>query len=192
MSIALSKGSTISLSKAAPGLTSVAAGLGWDPRITTGYEFDLDASLLGLGTNGRAYSDQWFVFYGNLTSPGGAVQHTGDERSGAAEGDDETINVTLTALPPEIDRLVFIASIHDADVRGQNFGQVQNAYIRMVDQQSGTELARYDLTEDYSTETALIFGELARSGSEWQFRATGQGTSGGLAEVITSLGLQVG
>ncbi|REF32059.1 TerD family protein [Calidifontibacter indicus] len=192
MSIALSKGSAISLSKEAPGLRSVSAGLGWDPRATTGYEFDLDASLLGLGTNGRAYSDQWFVFYGNLSSPDGSVQHTGDERSGAAEGDDETINVDLAALPPEIDRLVFVASIHEAQARGQNFGQVQNAYIRMVDNESGRELARYDLTEDYSTETALIFGELARNGSDWQFRATGQGTSGGLAQVITSFGLQVG
>ena len=191
MSIALSKGSAISLSKEAPGLRSVSAGLGWDPRATTGYEFDLDASLLGLGTNGRAYSDQWFVFYGNLSSPDGSVQHTGDERSGAAEGDDETINVDLAALPPEIDRLVFVASIHEAQARGQNFGQVQNAYIRMVDNESGRELARYDLTEDASMETAMVFGEVYRSGEEWKFKAVGQGYASGLRGIAADFGVNV-
>lgn len=192
MSISLSKGGNISLSKASPGLTRLQAGLGWDARTTTGFDFDLDASVVVCDANGRCINDQWFVFYGQLVSPNNAVVHQGDNLDGSGDGDDEVVKVELTALPPEAQRLVFVVSIHDAEVRGQNFGQVQNSSIRMVDEVTGGELVRYDLTEDYSTETAMIFGELYRHGTEWKFRAIGQGYAGGLASVIKDFGLIAG
>ncbi len=191
MGVTLAKGGNVSLSKAAPGLSSVAVGLGWDVRVTSGADFDLDASALLLGDNGRVLSDAHFVFYNNLTSPDGSVQHTGDNLTGEGEGDDEVVNVELVSVPPEVARIVFPVSIHDADVRGQSFGQVRNAYIRVVNRLDNAELARYDLTEDASTETAMVFGELYRHGGEWKFRAVGQGYASGLAGIARDFGVNV-
>ncbi|MEU9347699.1 TerD family protein [Streptomyces sp. NPDC048278] len=191
MGVSLSKGGNVSLSKEAPGLSAVVVGLGWDVRTTTGADFDLDASALLLNTSGRVVSDQHFVFYNNLKSPDGSVEHTGDNLTGEGEGDDESLKVALTAVPADVDRIVFPVSIHDADARGQSFGQVRNAFIRVVNQAGGAELARYDLSEDASTETAMVFGELYRNGAEWKFRAVGQGYASGLAGIAADFGVGV-
>ncbi|MFI1577892.1 TerD family protein [Embleya sp. NPDC020630] len=191
MGVSLAKGGNVSLSKAAPGLTAVAVGLGWDARSTTGADFDLDASALLLGNDGRVLSDLHFVFYNNLTSPDGSVQHTGDNLTGEGEGDDETVNVDLASVPADVQRIVFPVSIHDAVARDQSFGQVRNAYIRVVNRADNNELARYDLTEDASTETAMVFGELYRNGNEWKFRAVGQGYASGLAGIAKDFGVNV-
>ncbi|MGW1988993.1 TerD family protein [Embleya sp. NPDC001921] len=191
MGVSLAKGGNVSLSKAAPGLTAVAVGLGWDARSTTGADFDLDASALLLGNDGRVLSDLHFVFYNNLTSPDGSVQHTGDNLTGEGDGDDETVNVDLASVPGDVQRVVFPVSIHDAVARDQSFGQVRNAYIRVVNRADNNELARYDLTEDASTETAMVFGELYRNGNEWKFRAVGQGYASGLAGIAKDFGVNV-
>ncbi|AIA04576.1 MULTISPECIES: TerD family protein [Streptomyces] len=191
MGVSLAKGGNVSLSKEAPGLTAVSVGLGWDVRTTTGADYDLDASALLCTDAGKVVSDRHFVFYNNLTSPDGSVQHTGDNLTGAGDGDDETLNVALDGVPAEVTKIVFPVSIHDAEGRGQNFGQVRNAYIRVVNQQGGAELARYDLTEDASTETAMVFGELYRHGAEWKFRAVGQGYASGLAGIAADFGVNV-
>jgi tellurium resistance protein TerD len=192
MSVSLSKGGNVSLSKEAPGLRAVLVGLGWDVRTTTGADFDLDASALMLGANGKILSDQHFVFFNNLTSPDGSVEHTGDNLTGEGEGDDEVINVNLATVPPEVDKIVVAVSIYDADSRGQSFGQVRNAFIRVVNQANGQEITRYDLSEDASTETAMVFGELYRYGTEWKFRAVGQGYSTGLSGIARDFGVNVG
>ncbi|TDB90308.1 TerD family protein [Actinomadura sp. KC216] len=189
MGVSLSKGGNVSLTKEAPGLTAITVGLGWDVRTTTGTDFDLDASALLLNEAGKVPSDQHFVFFNNLRSPDGAVEHTGDNLTGEGEGDDEQIKVNLASVPAEIDRVTFPVSIHDADSRGQSFGQVRNAFIRVVNQADNSELARYDLTEDASTETAMVFGELYRSGAEWKFRAVGQGYASGLSGVVKDFGV---
>ncbi len=189
MPVSLSKGGNVSLTKLAPTLTSVRVGLGWDARTTTGADFDLDASALVCGEGDKVLSDQHFVFYNNLVSPEGTVRHAGDIRDGAAAGDDETIEVDLGALSPQTDKVVFSVTIHEADQRGQSFGQVRNAYIRVVDTTSNEELARYDLSEDASTETAMVFGELYRNGGEWKFRAIGQGYASGLQGIISNYGV---
>ncbi|GGX07239.1 TerD family protein [Streptomyces noursei] len=191
MGVSLAKGGNVSLTKEAPGLTAVSIGLGWDVRTTTGADYDLDASALLCTDAGKAASDQHFVFYNNLTSPDGSVRHTGDNLTGAGDGDDETVDVMLDGVPAEITKIVFPVSIHDAQSRGQNFGQVRNAYIRVVNQQGGAELARYDLTEDASTETAMVFGELYRHNGEWKFRAVGQGYASGLAGIAADFGVNV-
>ncbi|MER5544250.1 TerD family protein [Streptomyces sp. NPDC002589] len=191
MGVSLAKGGNVSLSKEAPGLSAVVVGLGWDVRTTTGADFDLDASALLLSDAGKVVSDRHFVFYNNLTSPDGSVEHTGDNLTGEGEGDDESIKVNLVAVPAEVDRIVFPVSIHDADARGQSFGQVRNAFIRVVNQSGGAELARYDLSEDASTETAMVFGELYRNGTEWKFRAVGQGYASGLAGIAGDFGVNV-
>ncbi|MGC0418861.1 TerD family protein [Embleya sp. AB8] len=191
MGVSLAKGGNVSLSKAAPGLTAVAVCLGWDARSTTGADFDLDASALLLGNDGRVLSDLHFVFYNNLTSPDGSVQHTGDNLTGEGEGDDETVNVDLSSVPGDVQRIVFPVSIHDAVARDQSFGQVRNAYIRVVNRADNNELARYDLTEDASTETAMVFGELYRNANEWKFRAVGQGYASGLAGIAKDFGVNV-
>ncbi|GAB3827785.1 TerD family protein [Dactylosporangium cerinum] len=191
MGVSLTKGGNVSLTKAAPGLTNVNVGLGWDVRTTTGADFDLDASALLLGADGKVLSDQHFVFFNNLKSPDGSVEHTGDNLTGEGEGDDEMIKVNLGALGPEVDKIVFPVSIHDADARGQSFGQITNAFIRVVNAADSNELTRYDLTEDYSTETALVFGELYRNGAEWKFRAVGQGYASGLAGIAKDYGVNV-
>ncbi|MEU6326265.1 TerD family protein [Streptomyces sp. NPDC047049] len=191
MGVSLAKGGNVSLSKEAPGLTAVTIGLGWDVRTTTGADYDLDASALLCTEAGKVVSDAHFVFYNNLTSPDGSVRHTGDNLTGEGEGDDEAVEVTLSTVPAEIAKIVFPVSIHDAESRGQSFGQVRNAFIRVVNQADGAELARYDLSEDASTETAMVFGELYRNGAEWKFRAVGQGYASGLAGIAADFGVNV-
>jgi tellurium resistance protein TerD len=192
MSVSLSKGGNVSLTKEAPGLQAVLVGLGWDVRTTTGADFDLDASALMIGSSGKILSDQHFIFFNNLTSPDGSVEHTGDNLTGEGEGDDEVIKVNLAAVPAEVDKIVVTVSIYDADARQQSFGQVRNAFIRVVNQADNREITRYDLSEDASTETAMIFGELYRNNAEWKFRAVGQGYSSGLRGIAQDFGVNVG
>jgi tellurium resistance protein TerD len=192
MSVTLTKGGNVSLTKQAPNLRAVMIGLGWDERSTSGAEFDLDASALMLGESGKILSDQHFVFFNNLKSPEGSVEHTGDNLTGGGDGDDEKILVQLAQVPAECHKIVFPVSIYEAPQRGQNFGQVRNAFIRVVNQDGGAELTRYDLTEDASSETAMIFGELYRHGGEWKFRAVGQGYASGLAGIARDFGVNVG
>jgi tellurium resistance protein TerD len=192
MSVSLNKGGNVSLTKEAPGLQAVLVGLGWDARTTTGTDFDLDASALVVGQNGKILSDAHFIFFNNLTSPDGSVEHTGDNLTGEGEGDDEAIKVNLVGVPQEADKIVVTVSIYDAEARQQSFGQVRNAFIRVVNQADNKELTRYDLSEDASTETAMIFGELYRSGTDWKFRAVGQGYSTGLAGIARDFGVNVG
>jgi tellurium resistance protein TerD len=192
VSISLSKGGNVSLSKEAPGLTAVLVGLGWDARTTTGADFDLDASALMVGLDSKIVSDQHFIFFNNLKSPDGSVEHTGDNLTGEGEGDDEAIKVNLAGVPAEVDKIVFAVSIYDAETRSQNFGQVRNAFIRVVNQAGNAEVTRYDLSEEASTETAMIFGELYRNGAEWKFRAVGQGYSTGLTGIARDYGVNVG
>jgi tellurium resistance protein TerD len=189
--VSLTKGGNVSLTKEAPGLTAVTVGLGWDARTTDGSAFDLDASAIGCKADGKVASDQHFVFFNNLKSPDGTIEHTGDNLTGEGGGDDEQIKVNLAGAPAELDKVVFPVSIYDADTRNQNFGQVRNAFIRIVNQADGKEIARYDLSEDASTETAMVFGELYRSGSDWKFRAVGQGYSTGLAGIARDYGVNV-
>jgi tellurium resistance protein TerD len=189
--VSLTKGGNVSLTKEAPGLTDVIVGLGWDVRTTTGTEFDLDASAIVLNAEGKAVSDKHFIFFNNLTTPDGTVEHTGDNLTGEGEGDDEQVKVNLAGLPAEVDKVVFPVSIYDADTRSQSFGQVRNAFIRVVNSAGGTEIARYDLTEDASTETAMVFGELYRNGADWKFRAVGQGYASGLAGIARDFGVNV-
>ncbi|MFC8717762.1 TerD family protein, partial [Kitasatospora sp. NPDC057198] len=188
MGVSLAKGGNVSLTKEAPGLTNVIVGLGWDVRATTGADFDLDASALLCNEAGRVLSDQHFVFYNNLRSPEGSVEHSGDNLTGGGDGDDEQIKVDLTAVPPHVAKVVFPVSIYDAENRHQSFGQVRNAFIRVVNEADGSEVARYDLSEDASTETAMVFGELYRHGSEWKFRAIGQGYASGLRGIALDYG----
>lgn len=192
MPVSLSKGGNVNLSKEAPGLTDVTVGLGWDARTTTGTDFDLDASALVLDASGKVLSDAHFIFYNNLTTPEGTVRHSGDIRDGAAAGDDEAVQVDLGALSPQVDRVVFAVTIHDGEARNQNFGQVSNAYIRVINRANDGEIARYDLSEDASMEVAMLFGELYRSGSDWKFRAVGQGYASGLTGIARDFGVNVG
>jgi len=191
VTVSLSKGGNVSLTKEAPGMTAVLVGLGWDVRTTTGTDFDLDASAIMVKADGKVVSDSHFIFFNNKTSPEGSVEHTGDNLTGAGEGDDESIKVDLVAAPPEVDKIVFPVSVYEAEQRSQNFGQVRNAFIRVVNQQGSTEIARYDLTEDASTETAMVFGELYRNGAEWKFRAIGQGYASGLNGIARDFGVNV-
>ncbi|WP_018654984.1 TerD family protein [Actinomadura flavalba] len=191
MGVSLTKGGNVSLTKQAPGLTAVTVGLGWDLRTTTGTDFDLDASALVLDATGKIVTDQHFVFFNNLRTPDGGVEHTGDNTTGAGDGDDEQIKVNFSALPDTAERVAFAVSVYDADARSQNFGQVRNAFIRVVNQGDGSELARYDLSEDASTETAMVFGELYRNGDEWKFRAVGQGYASGLAGIASDFGVNL-
>ncbi|TDC78788.1 TerD family protein [Streptomyces hainanensis] len=206
MGVSLSKGGNVSLTKQAPNLTAVTVGLGWQARATSGADFDLDASALLVNARGRVLSDRHFVFFNNLKSPDGAVTHMGDELVGGAGsaagvggvggldgagGDQEEIVVDLAALPAEVDRVVFPVSIYDADARRQSFGQVTGAFIRIANQADGGELARYDLTEDASSETAMVFGELYRREAEWKFRAVGQGYASGLRGIAADYGVNV-
>jgi tellurium resistance protein TerD len=189
--VSLSKGGNVSLTKEAPNLTAVVVGLGWDARTTTGSDFDLDASALLTDEQGKVLSDQHFVFFNNLRSPDGSVEHTGDNLTGEGEGDDEVINVNLAGVPAEVVKIVFPVSIYEAESRQQSFGQVRNAYIRVLNAADQRELARYDLTEDASTETAMVFGELYRHGGEWKFRAIGQGYASGLRGIAQDFGVNV-
>jgi tellurium resistance protein TerD len=189
--VSLSKGGNVSLTKQAPGLTAVVVGLGWDLRTTTGTDFDLDASAMVLDASGKIITDQHFVFFNNLRTPDGAVEHSGDNTTGVGEGDDEQIKINFGAMPDAAERVAFAVSIYEADGRGQNFGQVRNAYIRVLNQGDRSEMARYDLSEDASMETAMVFGELYRNGTEWKFRAVGQGYASGLAGIATDFGVSI-
>ena len=189
MALTLQKGGNLSLSKTDPTLTKILIGLGWDPRATDGTEFDLDASAFLLGANGKVRSDADFIFYNQLKSADGSIEHTGDNRTGAGDGDDEVLKVDLSRVPADIDKVAFTVTIHDADARKQNFGQVGGSFIRVVNEISGAEIVRYDLAEDASTETAMIFAELYRNNGEWKFRAVGSGFAGGLKAVANSYGM---
>ncbi len=191
MGVSLTKGGNVSLTKQAPGLSAVIIGLGWDARTTDGQGFDLDASAIGCGSSGKILSDSYFVFFNNLSSPDGSIEHSGDNLTGEGAGDDEQIKVNLLAVPADIAKIVFPVSIYDADASGQSFGQVRNAYIRVVNQADNVEIARYDLSEDASTETAMVFGELYRNGGEWKFRAVGQGYAAGLSGIARDFGVNV-
>ena len=191
MAISLTKGGNVNLSKEAPNLTNIAVGLGWNPRATDGQAFDLDAVAFLVNESGKVRADTDFIFFNNLKSSDGSVEHTGDNRTGEGDGDDEVIKVDLSKVPADVNKLVFCAVIYDGQARNQNFGQVANAYIRIVNTQSGAEVARYDLSEDSSTETAMIFGELYKNNGEWKFRAVGQGFAGGLGPLAGSYGVAV-
>ena len=192
MAISLNKGGNLSLSKTDPTLVRILIGLGWDERATDGASFDLDASAFLLTASGKVRGDHDFIFYNQLKSQDGSVEHTGDNRSGQGDGDDESLVVDLSKVSPEIEKIGITVTIHDAQSRGQNFGQIANAFIRVVNQDSGIEIVRFDLAEDYSTETAMVFGEVYRHNGEWKFRAVGQGYAGGLAAMCQQYGIQVG
>jgi tellurium resistance protein TerD len=192
MAISLQKGQKVDLTKTNPGLKKILVGLGWDTNKYDGSnDFDLDTSIFLLGANGRASSEKDFIFYNNLEGGDGSVVHLGDNLTGAGEGDDEEVQIDLSSVPASIDKIDFTVTIHDAEARGQNFGQVGNAFIRIVNDETGLELIRYDLGEDFSIETAVIVGELYRQGGEWKFNAIGGGFSGGLAALCRNYGLQV-
>ncbi len=192
MSISLSKGGNLSLSKEEPGLSKILIGLGWDTRSTDGADFDLDASAFLLATGDRVRSDADFIFYNQLRSADGSVEHTGDNLTGEGDGDDEALKVNLAAVPADVQKIAVAATIHEAEARRQNFGMVSNAFIRIVNDMTGREIARYDLTEDASIETAMVFGEVYRHNGEWKFRAVGQGFQGGLAAMARNYGVNVG
>lgn len=190
MAINLSKGQKVSLSKEAPGLTRLKVGLGWDTnKYDGGFDFDLDASAFMCGANGKCTTDKDFVFYGNLEHPSGSVKSLGDNRTGDGEGDDEIIEVDLSLVPSNIEKISFTCTIYDADKRAQNFGQVSNAYIRVVNPDTNAEIIRYDLGEDFSIETAIIVGELYKHNGEWKFNAVGSGFQGGLGALCANFGI---
>ncbi len=190
--ISLFKGQKVDLTKGNPGLSKILVGLGWDTKkYDGGYDFDLDAAAFLLGKDGHVQSDYDFVFYNNLKHSSGAVQHMGDNLTGAGEGDDEQIKIDLSKLPANIDKVAFTVTIHEADTRKQNFGQVSNAFIRIVDENSGKELIHYDLGEDFSVETAVVVGELYRNAGEWKFNAIGSGFKGGLRALCLNFGVNV-
>lgn len=193
MAISLSKGGNVSLSKEDPTLKMLHVGLSWDARSTDGAPFDLDASAFMLAASEKVRSDADFIFYNQAKSSCGSVTHQGDNRTGAGDGDDEVVVIDLDKVPADIAKVAFSVTIHDADARRQSFGQVKAAAIRMVNQASGKEIARFDLSEDASTETAMIFGEVYRdSAGGWKFRAVGQGFAGGLAPLAKNYGVNIG
>ena len=192
MPINLTKGQKVDLTKGTPGLTKLMVGLGWDVNaFDSGYNFDLDASAFMVGSNGKCPTEKEFIFYSNLEHPIESVKHMGDNLTGEGEGDDEQIEVDLSKVPANIERIAFTVTIYDADVRRQNFGQVQNAYIHIQDMVSGADLIRYDLGEDFSIETAIVVGELYRHNGEWKFNAIGSGFQGGLAALCGHYGIEV-
>ncbi|MBQ7476792.1 MAG: TerD family protein [Selenomonadaceae bacterium] len=195
MAISLRKGQKVDLTKGNPSLTKILVGLGWKERkYDGGYDFDLDAAAFLLGANGKVNSDDDFVFYNNLKHVSGAVEHMGDELTGASEGDEgdqEQIKIDLALVPANVEKIDFTVTIYDADVRKQTFGQVSDAYIRVVDDATGKELIRYDLGEDFSVETALVVGEIYRNKGEWKFNAIGSGWQGGLAALGKNFGVNV-
>ncbi len=192
MPINLQKGQKVSITKDNPGLTKVVIGLGWDVnQFDTGGDFDLDAAAFLLTDTGKISRSEDFVFFGNLTHPSGSVQHLGDNLTGAGEGDDEQIKIDLSKVPENIIKIAFTVTIYEAEQRRQNFGQVNNAFIRIYNEVSGEELLRYDLGEDFSIETAAVFGELYKNGNEWKFNAIGSGYQGGLAALCANYGVDV-
>lgn len=191
MAVSLKKGGNVSLSQVDPSLSRILVGLGWDARATDGADFDLDASVFMLCDSGKVRSDVDLIFYNQLKSQCSSVEHTGDNRTGAGDGDDEAIKVQLNRIPDAIKKLVIVVTIHDADARKQNFGQVSGAFMRIVNLDNDIEIARFDLSEDYSTETAMIFGEIYRHNGEWKFKAVGQGFGGGLESICRQFGVSV-
>ena len=191
MTVSLQKGGNVSLEKVAPGMTKCLLGLGWDARSTDGADFDLDASVFMLTADGKVKSDSGFIFFNNLVSECKSVEHTGDNLTGEGDGDDEAVKVSLDKVPADITKIVVAVTIHEAEARKQNFGQVSNAFVRLVNATSSEEVARYDLSEDYSIETALIFGELYLHNGQWKFKAVGQGFEGGLAPLARQYGVHV-
>ena len=191
MGVSLSKGGNVSLTMTVPGLKKILIGLGWDAMATEGAGFDLDASLFMLKADGKVRSDSDFIFYNNLKSADGSVEHAGDNITGTGEGDDEALKVDLERVPSDVIRLSVGVTIHEADVRKQNFGMVSSAFIRIVNQDNNQEIARYDLSEDASTETAMLFGEVYRLSGEWKFKALGQGFSGGLGPMAKNFGVNI-
>lgn len=193
MPVNLQKGQKVSLTKDNPGLNNVIVGIGWDlNRFDTGGDFDLDSAAFMLTDAGRVSNQDDFIFFGNLTHPSGSVRHLGDNLTGAGDGDDEQIRIELAKVPGNITRIAFTVTIYDAEQRRQNFGQVSNAYVRIFDESNGVELLRYDLGEDFSIETAAVFGELYKNGAEWKFNAIGSGYQGGLAALCNNYGVEVG
>jgi tellurium resistance protein terD len=192
MAISLTKGQNVSLSKTDPSLKNVLVGLGWDARSTDGQDFDLDASVFMATENAKVPSDSYFIFYNQLVSPCGGVEHTGDNLTGDGDGDDESVIVRLDKVESNIKSLFITVTIHDTEARRQNFGQVSNAFVRIVNNDTGDEIVRFDLSEDYSTETAMVFGEIYRHNGEWKFRAIGQGYAGGLYALCKQYGVNVG
>ncbi|RYG67642.1 TerD family protein [bacterium] len=191
MAISLNKGGNLSLSKSDPGLRKISVGLGWDVRSTEGADFDLDASCFLLTETNKVRSDADFIFYNQLKSQDGSVEHTGDNLTGEGDGDDESVLVDLTKVSADIFKLAFSVTIHDAQNRGQNFGQVSSAFIRVVNAETNNEIVRYDLSEDASVETAMVFGEVYRNSGEWKFRAVGQGFAGGLGPLARNFGVNI-
>lgn len=191
MSISLTKGGNLSLTKTDATLTKISVGLGWDTRSTSGDDFDLDASAFLLNAGGKARSTADFIFYNQLRSAEGSVEHAGDNRTGAGDGDDEVIRVDLALVPSDVERVAFTVTIHEAQARRQSFGMVENAFVRIVDERNNKEIVRYDLREDASVETALIFAELYRHSGEWKFRAVGQGFAGGLQALCHNFGINI-
>ena len=192
MPVSLKKGQKVSLTKGNPGLKNVVVGIGWDINaFDTGGEFDLDTAAFCLTDSGRVSDSNDFVFYGNLVHPSGAVQHMGDNLTGAGDGDDEQIKIDLSKIPANITKIAFTVTIYDAEARHQNFGQVSNSYIRLVDEANNVELIHYDLGEDFSIETAVVVGELYRHNGEWKFNAIGSGFQGGLAALCGHYGIEV-
>ena len=192
MPINLSKGQKVSLTKGNPGLKKIMVGLGWDINaFDSGRDFDLDTAMFMTGDNGKCPTDKEFIFYGNLKHPSGSVEHMGDNRTGVGEGDDEQIQIDLSLIPSNITKIAFTTTIYEAESRRQNFGQVSNAFIRIVDDTTGTELIRYDLGEDFSIETAVVVGELYKHNGEWKFNAIGSGFQGGLAALCGYYGIEV-
>jgi len=192
MPVNLQKGQKVSLTKGNPGLTKVVVGLGWDVnQFDTGGEFDLDTAAFLLTDSGKVSDAKDFVFYGNLSHPSGAVQHMGDNLTGAGDGDDEQIKIDLSKVPASVSRIAFTVTIYEAEQRRQNFGQVNNAFIRIYNEATGEEMLRYDLGEDFSIETAAVFGELYKNGGEWKFNAIGSGYQGGLAALCANYGVDV-
>jgi tellurium resistance protein TerD len=191
MAISLQKGGNVNLSKEAPGLNKMIVGLGWDTRATDGAAFDLDGAIFLLNAAGKVRSDADFVFYNNLKSTDGSIVHSGDNTTGAGEGDDETVTIDLTGVPADVDKIAICVTIHDAETRKQNFGQVSKAFVRCVNATGNAEIARYDLSEDGSTEAAMVFGEVYRAGTDWKFRAIGQGFKGGLGPLAKNYGVNV-
>ncbi|BDS28569.1 TerD family protein [Aeromonas caviae] len=187
--VSLSKGANVSLTKTDPSIKRVLVGLGWDARSTDGQDFDLDASAFLLSASGKVRSPADFIFYNNLASVEGSVKHTGDNRTGEGDGDDESLKINLDLVPADVAKIVFVVTIHDAAARGQNFGQVSGAFIRLVNEDTQKEVTRYDLSEDASTETAMLFAELYRHNGEWKFKAIGQGYKGGLSSVCAEYGV---
>ena len=192
MAVSLAKGQKVDLTKTNPGLKEVLIGLGWDTnKYDGGFDFDLDSAAFLLGANGKVTSDGDFVFYNNLKHASGSVEHLGDNLTGEGEGDDEQLKIDLSKVPANIEKIDFTVTIHEADTRKQNFGQVENAFIRVINAATNQELIRYDLGEDFSVETAVVVGELYRHNGEWKFNAIGSGFSGGLAALGRNFGVNV-